>query len=103
MTDTGTRRELTMEAPVGEVNLSRLERVISGPGKIEALANELDRRNLKRAIVVTGKTLGKSPLLAKVTGALGAVRLCFHRRPPARADQCGARADRAQPGGFLPA
>ena len=56
-----------MEAPVGEVNLSRLERVISGPGKIEALANELDRRNLKRAIVVTGKTLGKSPLLAKVT------------------------------------
>jgi hypothetical protein len=30
-----------MEAPVGEVNLSRLERVISGPGKIEALANEL--------------------------------------------------------------
>ena len=65
-----------MEAPVGEVNLSRLERVISGPGKIEALANELDRRNLKRAIVVTGKTLGKSPLLAKVTGALGARCAC---------------------------
>ena len=65
-----------MEAPVGEVNLSRLERVISGPGKIEAPANELDRRNLKRAIVVTGKTLGKSPLLAKVTGALGARCAC---------------------------
>jgi len=61
-----------MTSLVGELNLTRLERVISGPGKIEALGNELDRRNLKRALVVTGKTLGKSPLLAKVTGALGA-------------------------------
>ncbi|MGC2333071.1 MAG: iron-containing alcohol dehydrogenase [Candidatus Acidiferrales bacterium] len=61
-----------MEAPAGEFNLSRLERVISGPGKIDALASELDRRDLKRAIVVTGKTLGKSSLLAEVTGALGA-------------------------------
>jgi len=61
-----------VEAPTGEFNLSRLERVISGPGKIEALGNELDRRNLKRAIVVTGKTLGQSALLGRVTGALGA-------------------------------
>jgi len=76
MTDTGTKREVAAEAPVGEVNLSRLERVISGPGKIDALANELDRRNLKRAIVVTGKTLGKSRLLAKVTGVLGARCAC---------------------------
>ncbi|MGD1210362.1 MAG: iron-containing alcohol dehydrogenase [Candidatus Acidiferrales bacterium] len=60
-----------MDAPVGEFNLSRLERVISGPGKIDALGNELERRELKRAVVVTGKTLGGSPLLAKVTGALG--------------------------------
>ena len=61
-----------MSALVGEFNLTRLERVISGPGKIEALGAELERRDLKRALVVTGKTLGKSPLLAKVTGALGA-------------------------------
>ncbi|MFY9688511.1 MAG: iron-containing alcohol dehydrogenase [Candidatus Acidiferrales bacterium] len=61
-----------MSALVGEFNLTRLERVISGPGKIEALGLELERRNLKRALVVTGKTLGKSPLLAKVTGAIGA-------------------------------
>jgi alcohol dehydrogenase class IV len=72
MTDTGAKRETTMKAPVGEFNLSRLERVISGPGKIDSLGNELDSRNLKRAIVVTGKTLGKSPLLGKVTDALGA-------------------------------
>jgi alcohol dehydrogenase class IV len=71
MTDTGTQRGLTIEAPAGEFNLSRLERVISGPGKIDALGNELGRRNLTRAIVVTGQTLGKSALLGKVTAALG--------------------------------
>lgn len=61
-----------MDAPDFEFNMSRLERVISGPGKIAALGEELDRRGLKRAIVVTGKTLGASPLLDKVTGAMGA-------------------------------
>lgn len=61
-----------MEAPVGEFNFTRLERVIFGPGKVEALGRELDRRGLKRAVVVTGKTLGRSKLLDKVTSALGA-------------------------------
>jgi alcohol dehydrogenase len=61
-----------MEAPNVDFNLSRLERVISGPGKITSLGDELERRGLKRAIVVTGKTLGGSPLLAKVTEAAGA-------------------------------
>jgi maleylacetate reductase len=61
-----------MEAPNFEFSLSRLERVISGPGKISALGDELDRRALKRAIVVTGKTLGASALLEKVTAAMGA-------------------------------
>ena len=60
-----------MEAPNGEFNFTRLERVIFGPGKVASLANELDRRGLKRALVVTGKTLGGSPLLDKVTSALG--------------------------------
>jgi alcohol dehydrogenase class IV len=54
-----------------EFTLSKLERVISGPGKVAALGEELDRRGLKRAIVVTGKSLGNSPLLAQVTGAIG--------------------------------
>lgn len=57
-------------APVGEYNASKLEKNIFGPGKIAALGGELDRRGLKRALIVTGKTLGASPLLGKVTQAL---------------------------------
>jgi alcohol dehydrogenase class IV len=66
------RRTDIVNAPVGEFSLTRLERVISGPGKVEALGGELERRKLSRAVVVTGKTLGASALLARVTGALGA-------------------------------
>jgi alcohol dehydrogenase class IV len=60
-----------MGRPVSEFNLSRLERVISGPGTIDALASELERRNLSRAILVTGKSLGDSPLLGTVVAAAG--------------------------------
>ena len=60
-----------MDAPDGQFNFTRLERVIFGPGKVATLANELERRGLKRALVVTGKTLGASRLLDQVTGALG--------------------------------
>ena len=60
-----------MEAPNGEFNFTRLERVIFGPGKVAALPHELDRRGLKHAVVVTGKTLGASRLLDQVTAALG--------------------------------
>jgi alcohol dehydrogenase class IV len=60
-----------MDAPNFEFSMSRLERVIAGPGKIRELGQELERRNLNRAIVVTGKTLGSSPLLRKVTDAMG--------------------------------
>jgi alcohol dehydrogenase class IV len=57
------------DAPVGEFNLTRLERVIYGPGKVAALKEEMDKRGLKRAIVVT--TLGGFPILDQVTAALG--------------------------------
>ena len=60
-----------MDAPVGEFNFTRLERVIFGPGRVESVGREADRRGLKRVIVVTGKTLGRSKLLDRVTGALG--------------------------------
>lgn len=60
-----------VEAPNVDFNLSRLERVIAGPGKVATLGQELERRNLQRAILVTGKTLGASPLLKRVTDALG--------------------------------
>ncbi|HEY4365315.1 MAG TPA: iron-containing alcohol dehydrogenase [Bryobacteraceae bacterium] len=58
-----------MNAPIGEFNLTRLERVIYGPGKIGALGAELERRELKRALVVT--TLGGFPILDQVTAAAG--------------------------------
>jgi hypothetical protein len=58
-----------VEALDYDFNLSKLERVMSGAGNVAALGHELERRGLKRTIVVTGKTLGGSALLEKVTGA----------------------------------
>ena len=59
-----------LEPPVGEFNLTRLERVIYGPGKVAELKGEMEKRGLKRALVVT--TLGGFPILDQVTNALGA-------------------------------
>src|SRR5277367_1183802 len=59
------------QAPTGEFNLTRLERVIYGPGKIAALKDEMERRGLKRAVVVTTDVVAKLPILNEVTGALG--------------------------------
>jgi alcohol dehydrogenase len=64
-------RRLQWQAPAGEFNLSRLERVIYGPGKIVALKEEMERRGLKRAVVVTTDVVAKLPILQEVTGALG--------------------------------
>ena len=52
-------------------NFTRLEKVISGPGSIAAIGEELDRRGVRRALVITGASLGRSPLLKQVTDALG--------------------------------
>jgi alcohol dehydrogenase len=60
-----------MDSLTGEFNFTRLEKVAFGPGKAAGLGHELERRGLKRALVVTGKTLGRSKLLDKVTGAAG--------------------------------
>ena len=49
--------------------MTRLEKVIYGPGKIEALGAEIDRRGLSRVLVVT--TLGGFSILDHVTKALG--------------------------------
>ena len=59
------------EPPVGEFNLSRLERVIYGPGKIAALKDEMERRDLHRGLVVTTDVVAELPILKEVTGALG--------------------------------
>ncbi len=60
-----------MEATSGEYHFTRLESVIFGAGTIERLARELERRGVKRALIVTGKTLGRSKLLATVKQAAG--------------------------------
>ena len=57
-------------APVGEFSFTRLEKVVFGPGRIAVLGQELARREVRRAVVVTGRTLGGSPLLDLVTGAM---------------------------------
>jgi alcohol dehydrogenase class IV len=54
---------------IGEFNLSRLERVVYGPGKIEELGRDVERRGLQSALVVT--TLAGFPILDQVTQALG--------------------------------
>ncbi len=60
-----------MKPIVADFDLSKLERVLSGPGKVAEVGAELERRGLRRTIVVTGKTLGGSALLGKVTSAAG--------------------------------
>ena len=60
-----------MEASAGEFSFTRLEKVIFGPGKLALLGEELARRGLKRAVIVTGKSLGRSQLLGKVAEATG--------------------------------
>jgi maleylacetate reductase len=63
---------MAIQAPAGEFNLSRLERVIYGPGKVAALKDEMERRELHRALVVTTDVVAELPVLKDVTGALGA-------------------------------
>jgi hypothetical protein len=55
----------------GELSLSRLERVISGPDAIDGLAKELDRPGHRAGGDRDGRTLGASPLLERLTGQLG--------------------------------
>jgi len=62
---------MSLQPPVGEFNLSRLERVIYGPGRIAALKDEMERRDLHRALVVTTDVVAELPILKEVTGALG--------------------------------
>ena len=63
--------ELPRSAATCEFQLPRLERVISGADSVNALAAELDRRRLTRAVIVTGRTLGASTLLTRVSHPLG--------------------------------
>ncbi len=59
------------EPSIDQYTLTRLECVVSGAGAVGRLGAELDRLGVARAIVVTGRTLGASALLAHLTRALG--------------------------------
>jgi alcohol dehydrogenase len=52
-------------------SFTRLERVVSGPGSVSTIGEELDRRGASRAVVITGASLGRSTLLGKLADALG--------------------------------
>src|SRR6266850_1408516 len=60
-----------MDKTSGEYHFTLLDTVVFGAGKVEALGRELSRRGAKRALIVTGKTLGRSKLLDKVKAAAG--------------------------------
>ena len=60
-----------MDKTTGEYDFTRLEMVLFGVGKVEVLGGELSRRGAKRALIVTGKTLGQSKLLDQVKRAAG--------------------------------
>jgi alcohol dehydrogenase class IV len=51
--------------------LTRLEKVISGAGTIQAIADELDARGVHRVLIATNASLGRSQLLDRVRAALG--------------------------------
>ena len=60
-----------MDKTTGEYRFTRLESVIFGARKIESLGGELARHGAKRAMIVTGKSLGRSKLLDRVKTAAG--------------------------------
>lgn len=51
--------------------MPRIERVIEGKGALQQIPAELERRGLKRALLLTGKTLGASPQFADLVNSLG--------------------------------
>ena len=86
-------RRLHFQAPTGEFNLSRLERVIYGPGKIAALKDEMERRGLKRAVVVTTDVVAKLPDIKRRDRSAGfALRVRVRGHRPARAARHRERA-----------
>jgi alcohol dehydrogenase len=61
-----------LDSTQGVFRFTRLESVVFGAGRVAALGNELQRRHLSRALVVTGTSLGRSKLLDALKRAAGA-------------------------------
>ena len=74
--------------------LTRLEAVISGAGAVAALGEELERRGARRAVVITGASLGRSALLSRVTRVwlfwTSGIAPTSRFHSPMRASPCGA-------------
>ena len=83
-----------MDPVAGEFNFTRLEKVTFGPGKAAGLGHELERRGLNRALIVTGKTLGRSKLLDQVTALEGSCVVPSLKVPVALSctERCGVKA-----------
>ena len=60
-----------MIPPSGELAFTRIDKVLFGPGRIAMLGEELARRHVDRALIVTTRSLGRSKLTDRVTGAAG--------------------------------
>ena len=78
-----------MDQTIGEYHFTRLETVVFGAGKVETLGRELSRRGAKRALIVTGNTLGRSKLLDKVKSAAGSAS--WPASSPAPRNMCRRR------------
>ena len=59
-----------MDGFSGDFQLPRLEHVVSGPNAVDGLPALLTPRGVSRIVLVTGRTLGASPLLRRITGIL---------------------------------
>src|SRR5262249_48367942 len=73
--------EEDMDAASGEFSFTRLEKVIFGPGKIVELSGELERRGLKRAVIVTGQSLARGKLVCAAIEAGGGGGAAVFDRP----------------------
>jgi alcohol dehydrogenase class IV len=84
-----------MPAFEGEFQLPRLERVVSGVNAVDGIGAELERRGVRRALLVTGTTIGGSTLLTRVRAALGdrCASVCTAARQHVPADSAAAVLD----------
>jgi len=77
-----------MASFAGEFQFPRLERVVSGVDTVSTLATELEHRRLTRAVIVTGRTLGASALLDRLTQPLGDRCVLVYRQAKQHVPEC---------------
>ncbi|WP_353713623.1 iron-containing alcohol dehydrogenase [Arthrobacter sp. K5] len=58
--------------------MPRIERVLEGPGALQQIPAELERRGLGRALLVTGRTIGASAPFKELVNSLGERAAAVH-------------------------